>query len=46
MFDSPEIKQYSEKEEKLESAIDIIREKYGSSIVNRAVLIKRHDSKT
>lgn len=44
MFKMSEVslsKEKSEKLEKLENTIDDIREKYGSSIINRAVLIKK-----
>lgn len=43
MFDLPEINHSSFKEEKLEEAIDTIRNKYGASKIKRAALIKKHE---
>lgn len=43
LFELHKISRYSDKEEKLENAMDTIRQKYGFSKVNRAVLMKKPD---
>lgn len=44
MFQLPEInieKNDAEKVDKIENAVDVIRQKYGTSIINRAILMKK-----
>lgn len=48
MFQLPEIsdeKNDTDKTYKLENTVDVIREKYGTSIINRAILMKKKDKK-
>lgn len=48
MFQLPEIshgKNVIDNVEKIENAIYIIRQKYGSSIINRAILMKKNNKK-
>ncbi len=42
MFELPNVNKYNNKEEKIEKAMDIIRDKHGYSKISRAALIHRH----